>query len=83
MEDLKSGGLVEKIDVHHHAVGHCYRCETVVEPRLSPQWFVKMKPLAEEVLFGELVSGGRVIISVEDDELRFEYESRVPEKAQA
>src|SRR5207247_1208311 len=33
-----------------HAVRHCYRCETVVEPRLSDQWFVKMKPLAEPAL---------------------------------
>lgn len=47
LEDLKDAGLVEKIEDHDHAVGHCYRCHTMVEPRLSPQWFVKMKPLAE------------------------------------
>ena len=35
------------IEEHRHAVGHCYRCHTVVEPRLSLQWFVKSKPLAE------------------------------------
>jgi len=46
MADLEAAGLVEKIEEHKHAVGHCYRCDTVVEPRLSPQWFVKMKPLA-------------------------------------
>ena len=50
LEDLEEQGLIEKIDDHHHAVGHCYRCDTVVEPRLSPQWFVKMKPLAEPAL---------------------------------
>ncbi|MEI6971103.1 MAG: valine--tRNA ligase [bacterium] len=44
--DLEAAGLLEKIADHNHAVGHCYRCNTVVEPRLSPQWFVKMKPLA-------------------------------------
>jgi len=50
LEDLKAAGLIEKIEDHQHAVGHCYRCHTVVEPRLSPQWFVKMKPLAEPAL---------------------------------
>ncbi|MEJ2744537.1 MAG: class I tRNA ligase family protein, partial [bacterium] len=47
LEDLK---LIEKIEKHTHAVGHCYRCQTVVEPYLSEQWFVKMKPLAEPAL---------------------------------
>ncbi len=47
MEDLEAAGLVEKVEDHHHAIGHCYRCSQVVEPRLSLQWFVKMKPLAE------------------------------------
>jgi valyl-tRNA synthetase len=40
-------GLLVKIDKHQHAVGHCYRCNTVVEPRLSDQWFVKVRPMAE------------------------------------
>ncbi len=48
--DLTAAGLIEKIDNHQHAVGHCYRCDTVVEPRLSLQWFVKMKPLAAPAL---------------------------------
>ena len=39
-----------KIESHTHAVRHCYRCDTVVEPRLSDQWFVRMKPLAEPAL---------------------------------
>src|SRR3989441_4461431 len=47
---LKAQGLLEKVEPHQHAVRHCYRCDTVVEPRLSDQWFVKMKPLAEPVL---------------------------------
>jgi valyl-tRNA synthetase len=50
LADLEAAGLVEKIDDHAHAVGHCYRCHTVVEPRLSPQWFVRMKPLAAPAL---------------------------------
>jgi valyl-tRNA synthetase len=44
--DLKQQGLVEKIESHELAVGHCYRCRTVVEPMLSVQWFVKAGPLA-------------------------------------
>ena len=48
--DLEQQGLLGPIEEHQHNVGHCYRCHTVVEPRLSPQWFVKMKPLAEPAL---------------------------------
>src|SRR5216684_1613406 len=44
---LKERGQLEKIEPYQHAVRHCYRCDSVVEPRLSDQWFVKMKPLAE------------------------------------
>ncbi|NKB25773.1 MAG: valine--tRNA ligase [Kiritimatiellae bacterium] len=58
IEDLKATGLLEKIDDHDHAVGHCYRCHTRVEPRLSPQWFVKMKPLAQPAL--QAVKEGRI-----------------------
>jgi valyl-tRNA synthetase len=47
---LKQQGLLEKIEPHTHAVRHCYRCDTIVEPRLSDQWFVKMRPLADPVL---------------------------------
>ncbi len=47
---LRERKLLEKVEPHRHAVRHCYRCETVVEPRLSDQWFVKMKPLAEPAL---------------------------------
>ena len=50
VEALESQHLIEKIDDHQHGVGHCYRCDTVVEPRLSLQWFVRMKPLAEPAI---------------------------------
>jgi valyl-tRNA synthetase len=43
---LEEEGLIEGVERHQHAVGHCYRCHTVVEPRLSLQWFVKSRPLA-------------------------------------
>ena len=47
---LEARGLVAGRDSHAHAVPRCYRCDTVVEPRLSLQWFVRMKPLAEAAL---------------------------------
>ncbi|MBU4483822.1 valine--tRNA ligase, partial [bacterium] len=46
VEALKQKKNLIKIEEHQHAVGHCYRCHTVIEPYLSDQWFVKMKPLA-------------------------------------
>src|SRR6185503_15148194 len=48
--DLEAAELLVKIEDHQHAVGHCYRCNTVVEPYLSKQWFVKMQPLAKPAL---------------------------------
>ncbi|MDX9866678.1 MAG: valine--tRNA ligase [Kiritimatiellia bacterium] len=56
--DLEAQGLLVKADPHQHAVGHCYRCDTVVEPRLSKQWFVRMKPLAAPAI--EAVRAGKV-----------------------
>src|SRR3989338_7664613 len=50
VHDLEAQGLFIKRDSHLHAVGHCYRCDTMVEPYLSKQWFVKMQPLAEKAL---------------------------------
>ncbi|MCC6430129.1 MAG: valine--tRNA ligase, partial [Gemmatimonadaceae bacterium] len=47
---LTASGALVKIEPHAHSVRHCYRCDTVVEPRLSDQWFVRMKPLAEKAL---------------------------------
>ncbi len=58
VEQLKEEGLLEREEPHPHAVGHCYRCDAVVEPRLSPQWFVKMKPLARPAL--DVVKEGRI-----------------------
>lgn len=48
--DLEALGLLERIEDYTHAVGHCQRCATVVEPLVSTQWFVKMAPLAEKGL---------------------------------
>lgn len=61
LADLEAQGLIEKIEDHDHAVGHCYRCHTVVEPRLSKQWFVRMKPLAGPAI--RVVKEGQVRFS--------------------
>ncbi|HSK48660.1 MAG TPA: valine--tRNA ligase, partial [Coriobacteriia bacterium] len=58
IEDLDAAGLLVKTDDHVHSVGHCYRCHTVIEPWLSDQWFVDMKPLAAPAI--EAVRDGRV-----------------------
>ncbi len=50
VKELQEKGLLEKIEDHALAVGHCQRCHTVIEPYLSDQWFVKMKPLAEKAI---------------------------------
>lgn len=48
--DLQEGGFIVEIEPFTHNVGTCYRCGTIVEPRVSKQWFVKMKPLAEPAI---------------------------------
>ena len=48
--DLEEGGYLDHIEDYENQVGHCYRCHEVVESRLSKQWFVKMKPLAEPAI---------------------------------
>ena len=50
LEDLKLQKLLLKIEPHRHFVGHCYRCKIIVEPNLSMQWFVNVKPLAEQAI---------------------------------
>jgi valyl-tRNA synthetase len=57
LEDLTAQGLLEKEEPHKLSVGGCQRCGTVVEPRLSPQWFVKIEPLARPAI--EAVEQGR------------------------
>jgi valyl-tRNA synthetase len=59
LADLEERGLIADIDEHVHSVGHCYRCHTVIEPWLSEQWFVDMKPLAKPGI--ECVKDGRVV----------------------
>jgi valyl-tRNA synthetase len=58
--ELKGKGYLEKTEPYRNAVGHCYRCQTIVEPYLTPQWFVAIKPLAEPAM--QVVRDGRVRI---------------------
>ncbi len=58
VEDMKEAGLLVKVEKRPHAVGHCYRCHTIVEPRVSQQWFVSTKTLAEKAI--EVVEKGQV-----------------------
>jgi valyl-tRNA synthetase len=56
--DLEKAGQLVKVEAYSHALGHCQRCDTVVEPRVSTQWFVKIKPLAEPAM--EAARDGRI-----------------------
>ncbi|NOZ29139.1 MAG: valine--tRNA ligase [Chloroflexi bacterium] len=58
--DLEEEGLLVKVEPHRHAIGHCQRCGTIVEPRISTQWFVRIKPLAEPAI--DVVRDGRIRI---------------------
>ena len=58
LKDLDEAGYLVKIDEHEHAVGHCSRCNTTIEPLVSKQWFVKMESLAKPAL--EAVNSGQI-----------------------
>ncbi len=58
VEQLKTKKLIEKKEPYRLGAGHCYRCNTIIEPRVSLQWFVKMKPLASPAI--EAVEKGKI-----------------------
>ena len=60
VEDMKALGLIDRIEPYRHAVGLCYRCKTVVEPLVSKQWYVNVKPLAQEAI--KAVRAGKIKI---------------------
>jgi valyl-tRNA synthetase len=64
VEDLKAQGLLEKITEHTNAIGLCERSKTIVEPRVSTQWFCKMKPLAEPAIAA--VERGQILMVPEN-----------------
>ncbi|MBP5617874.1 MAG: valine--tRNA ligase, partial [Clostridia bacterium] len=58
LADLEAGGFLVETEPMRHNVGHCYRCHSIVEPRVSKQWFVKMEPLAIPAI--EAVKSGEI-----------------------
>ncbi|MFW9854132.1 MAG: valine--tRNA ligase [Candidatus Thorarchaeota archaeon] len=69
VKDLEQEGLLVKIEPYVHTEPHCQRCATVIEPRVSIQWFVKTKPLAEAAM--EKVRKGETVIIPKREEKRF------------
>jgi valyl-tRNA synthetase len=61
VEDMQALGLIDHVEPYRHAVGLCYRCKTVVEPLVSKQWYVNVKPLAEVAIAA--VQDGRIAIT--------------------
>ena len=61
LKDLEEQGYLVGEKKHNNSVGHCYRCNTIIEPRVLEQWFVRMKPLAERAL--EVVRNGEITIT--------------------
>jgi len=76
LEDLKTEGLLEKIEPYRHAVGHCYRCKTMIEPLLSKQWFVKVGPLAKKALMA-VKEGKTRIYPATWEKVYFEWMSNI------
>ncbi|HEX2299762.1 MAG TPA: valine--tRNA ligase, partial [Pseudonocardiaceae bacterium] len=69
-EELRAQGrIVAEKRPYYHSVGHCSRCDTVIEPRLSLQWFVRVEPLAKAA--GDAVRDGRVLIHPKEQEPRW------------
>ncbi len=76
VEDLEAGGFLVKVEEHRHAVGHCYRCQTVIEPLVSRQWFVRMKELAAPAIAA--VEDGRIKIVPDTwDKTYFEWMNNI------
>ena len=69
VEDLREQGYLLKIVPHPHAVGHHDRCNQVIEPYISPQWYLNVKPLAERAI--EATKRGEIVFLPEREERRF------------
>jgi len=69
VRDFQKEGLLVKVEPYRHSVDHCQRCDTVVEPRISTQWFLNVKPLAEAAI--DAVRRGETTIIPEREERRF------------
>ena len=76
VDDLKSAGLLKKIEPYRNAIGHCYRCKTMIEPLLSKQWFVKAGPLAEKAM-GAVKERKTVIVPSNWEAVYFEWMNNI------
>lgn len=63
LHDLKDAGLLDRTEPYRNAVGHCYRCKTMIEPLLSKQWFVRVGPLAEKAIHAVKEGKTRIVPS--------------------
>jgi valyl-tRNA synthetase len=77
---LKEEGLLVREEAYLHNIGHCYRCQTVVEPAESMQWFVKTKPLAEPAIEA-VAEGGDRIIPAQWEKTYFEWMENIRDGA--
>jgi len=76
IEEFQKSGTLKKRENYSHNIGHCYRCKVVIEPTLSKQWFVKVKPLADVAI--EAVKDGRVrIIPASWEKTYFEWMNNI------
>lgn len=76
IEEFQKSGTLKKREKYSHNIGHCYRCKMVIEPTLSKQWFVKVKPLAELAI--EAVKDGRIrIIPASWEKTYFEWMNNI------
>ncbi|MGH7523609.1 MAG: valine--tRNA ligase [Gemmatimonadales bacterium] len=69
LAELERQGVLLRAEPHRHAVGHCYRCNTIVEPRWSDQWFVKMRPLADRAIAAQQAGEFEIIPEHHNDVL--------------
>ena len=76
VEDLQRDGLLDHIEDYTHAVGHCQRCETIVEPLISTQWFVKIAPLAKKAIKA-VKSGDIKIVPARFNKVYFDWMNNI------
>ena len=76
VEDLEKQGLLERVEPYNNAVGHCYRCKTIIEPYSSLQWYVKVAPLAKEAI-AAVETGRTRIIPKQWEKTYFEWMNNI------
>ncbi|HPK53432.1 MAG TPA: valine--tRNA ligase [Smithellaceae bacterium] len=76
VDDLEKGGYLVKTEQYVHSVGQCYRCKTDIEPMVSKQWFVKIKPLAKQAI-AAVVKGKTKIIPATWEATYFEWMNNI------